>query len=448
MAATLFTTTGAALNSPTRTVAFTFYSGVPVANDVVVAFIATVPQTITAPAGWTQIAVAPAVDVQIAALYHIVTTAEAAVNQTTFTLTNVLDSPQTGVTIAAVVRDADADDVIDGSGSAVSTVATTTHALANVPGAQLSHDGGLVISCIARVGGTLPSAITGWTQARSLNYPAALHQRDAPSESGVDTGATTFTASPAARYADVSVVITPAPVPPPSGTAGGAYAWSSSSAGQVHPRGAAATAEYTWETTAEAIPDPPPEGAGAGAYAWSSAAAGGTERRGEGTAQYTISGTAVGAAEQRGMAGSAYTWASSAAGAQVHGPALTAGTYTFAGTAAGVTIARDEDNMTVVTGQTIADFLGQGDDDNLVALAGDQVPIIAAMVSGYTRGRGFTAGEPDPEIAAVITTATARMVANPEQINTRVGNVYTSSAFTGFTLAETFVLNKYRVRSA
>ena len=75
------------------------------------------------------------------------------------------------------------------------------------------------------------------------------------------------------------------------------------------------------------------------------------------------------------------------------------------------------------------------------------VPVITAMVSAYTRGRGFDLGDPSDELAAVITTASARMVANPEQLPTRVGSVEVRAGFQGFSLAETFVLNRYRKRA-
>jgi hypothetical protein len=102
----------------------------------------------------------------------------------------------------------------------------------------------------------------------------------------------------------------------------------------------------------------------------------------------------------------------------------------------------------VVTGQDVADFLGQGTDTTLVALAGQAVPIITAMARAYTRDRGFTGPEPDDQIAAVITTATARLVANPEQLPTDVGSVSIRGGFTGWTLAELFVLNRFRVRAS
>ncbi|TXI61975.1 hypothetical protein [Mycolicibacterium mageritense] len=101
-----------------------------------------------------------------------------------------------------------------------------------------------------------------------------------------------------------------------------------------------------------------------------------------------------------------------------------------------------------VTGQQVADFLGQGTDTTLVALAGQHATIITAMARSYTRDQGFTGSEPADDIAAVITTATARLVANPEQIPTDIGSVSLRGGFTGWTLAELFVLNRYRKRAS
>ena len=98
------------------------------------------------------------------------------------------------------------------------------------------------------------------------------------------------------------------------------------------------------------------------------------------------------------------------------------------------------------TAQDVADFLGQGDDQTVIALAGEHLPIITAMASAYTRGVGFNAGEPNEEISAVITTATARLMGNPDQLQYKVGNMSFQTGFRGWTLAETFVLNRYRKR--
>lgn len=77
--------------------------------------------------------------------------------------------------------------------------------------------------------------------------------------------------------------------------------------------------------------------------------------------------------------------------------------------------------------------------------------IVSAMASSYTRGQGFAAGVPNDEIRAVILTASARLVSNatgllysevegPSQVSY-------SSAFSGWTVGELFVLNRYRVRA-
>lgn len=100
-----------------------------------------------------------------------------------------------------------------------------------------------------------------------------------------------------------------------------------------------------------------------------------------------------------------------------------------------------------VTGQQVADFLGQGDDDQLVALADQHVQIVTAMARSYTRDRGFVGAAPAEDIAAVIVTASARLVANPEQLATDVGAVSMRGGFAGWSLAELFVLNRYRVRA-
>ncbi len=99
-------------------------------------------------------------------------------------------------------------------------------------------------------------------------------------------------------------------------------------------------------------------------------------------------------------------------------------------------------------GLDVAAFLGQGDDTTLVALANQHLPIVTALVRSYTRDRGFTGTVPADDLAAVIVCATARMMTNPEQTRSVVGSVQTFDGFTGWSLAETFVLNRYRKRAA
>jgi hypothetical protein len=78
--------------------------------------------------------------------------------------------------------------------------------------------------------------------------------------------------------------------------------------------------------------------------------------------------------------------------------------------------------------------------------------VITAMAKAYTRGQGFNpAGEPNDALAAIILTASARLISNttgllydeaegPSSLSYR-------SAFSGWSVAELFVLNRYRVRA-
>lgn len=95
----------------------------------------------------------------------------------------------------------------------------------------------------------------------------------------------------------------------------------------------------------------------------------------------------------------------------------------------------------------VAKLLGRADDVVLVALAEEPVAVITAMVRAHTRGNGFVAGQPNAELAAVVTTAAARLVANPEQLSSDVGTVSIRGGWQGWNLAEQVTLNRYRVRA-
>lgn len=99
------------------------------------------------------------------------------------------------------------------------------------------------------------------------------------------------------------------------------------------------------------------------------------------------------------------------------------------------------------TPESVAAFLGRGDDPATVATARETLPIVTAMARSYTRDRGFDERDPAEDVAAVLVTATARLMANPEQLASTIGEV-TLAGWQGWTLAELFVLNRYRVRSA
>lgn len=102
---------------------------------------------------------------------------------------------------------------------------------------------------------------------------------------------------------------------------------------------------------------------------------------------------------------------------------------------------------TTPTGKAVAAFLAQAGDTALEALATQHATIITAMAYAYTRGVGFTEGVPNPAIESVIIMATARLVANPEQLDITVGSTRVGRGFQGWNLSETLVLNLYRRRA-
>lgn len=96
----------------------------------------------------------------------------------------------------------------------------------------------------------------------------------------------------------------------------------------------------------------------------------------------------------------------------------------------------------------LTNFLGHTLD---TTKATEHVRIVTGYVRAYTRGEGFDAsGNPNDELSAVIVTAAARSLASPSQVvRKEVGGLaLLFSPFTGFTLAERLVLNRYRQRTA
>ena len=98
----------------------------------------------------------------------------------------------------------------------------------------------------------------------------------------------------------------------------------------------------------------------------------------------------------------------------------------------------------MVTGQDVADFLGRGDDTELVTLATLHLPVVTAFVRAYVRGNGFDPGYVNP----VIKPATTRLVVNPQQARRIQIDAFsqTFSTLDGFTLPELAILNLYRRR--
>lgn len=106
--------------------------------------------------------------------------------------------------------------------------------------------------------------------------------------------------------------------------------------------------------------------------------------------------------------------------------------------------------MTAPTAQQVAEYLGQGSSDQVVALAGVHLPLITEMARTHTRGVGFADALPNAAISAVIVSATARIVANPDSVQSSQAGPFMErrTVFQGWTLLERSVLDAHRRRAA
>ncbi|MGI5951828.1 MAG: hypothetical protein ACOX61_08290 [Brooklawnia sp.] len=96
-------------------------------------------------------------------------------------------------------------------------------------------------------------------------------------------------------------------------------------------------------------------------------------------------------------------------------------------------------------------FLGRAQTPENVSLAQAHLPIVTMFVRAYVRGNGFDGSGPDADdLRAVIITATARLMVNPEQARHYQVADYseTPAVLNGFTLPELAVLHQYRRRTA
>lgn len=95
--------------------------------------------------------------------------------------------------------------------------------------------------------------------------------------------------------------------------------------------------------------------------------------------------------------------------------------------------------------QDVLDLIGRPVSSVQVEAA---LAVVTSMAKAYTRDVGFILGEPNEQIGAVILAATARLLANPDQSLGEQGmgafSVSYGSAFTGWSVAELYVLNRFR----
>lgn len=79
------------------------------------------------------------------------------------------------------------------------------------------------------------------------------------------------------------------------------------------------------------------------------------------------------------------------------------------------------------------------------------IGIVTEMVRAYVRGNGFDEyGDPNESLGAVIVSASARLMANPELTRQQTAGPFSIShgTFNGWTLPELAILHTYRRRTA
>ncbi|TYL55745.1 hypothetical protein FXB39_00610 [Nocardioides sp. BGMRC 2183] len=110
--------------------------------------------------------------------------------------------------------------------------------------------------------------------------------------------------------------------------------------------------------------------------------------------------------------------------------------------------------MPAPTAADVSAFLGKPGDAETEALATQHLPILTQQVKAYVRGNGFNDLEhPTEDLAAVIVSACARSIGNPEaKQSTQVAlddfnGATRYGVFNGWTLPELAILHRYRKRA-
>ena len=100
--------------------------------------------------------------------------------------------------------------------------------------------------------------------------------------------------------------------------------------------------------------------------------------------------------------------------------------------------------------ELVAAYLGKPNSEKYLTRAAAHVMIVTEYVRGYTRGKGFSDGQPAADLQAVIVSAAAKLTYNPEQVEMFRSGDYSErpQQFKGWTLADLAVLNRYRKRWA
>lgn len=106
-----------------------------------------------------------------------------------------------------------------------------------------------------------------------------------------------------------------------------------------------------------------------------------------------------------------------------------------------------------ITAEELLKFAPPVDDDETYAeSAATAIQLAHGLIGAYCRGRHLNrAGNYRPGVREVALTVAARILSNPGQVSTQVQvgavNIRKGAGFSGFTIVELAVLNRYRKRA-
>ena len=98
--------------------------------------------------------------------------------------------------------------------------------------------------------------------------------------------------------------------------------------------------------------------------------------------------------------------------------------------------------MPTPTSDDLATYIGNPVN---AAQAAAVIGVVKARVNAWTRGVGFTNGEPNDELSAVIRSTSARLLINPQGVTrSEMGALTVQFGADGFSIPEQGILNRYR----
>lgn len=253
--------------------------------------------------------------IYLQALIHAITSGEETAGTTSWDLSGLFTTAETGEWIACAVQGADATTPIDAFGTFIQAGTGTAHQLAGLAGADVADDS-LVLSGIIADAPTItytsPGGWTPHTTGAGTNTARWSGVRDTLTTAGVDVAATNITPSVGDEALSITVALTAAAAGGPSeGASSGAISWAGTATGARVSSGAASGGVTLAGAASGATVH---AGSGSSAIGWAASATGSAPRGGAGSGSISWGAAATGATTRHGAASGSVAWAGSGTG--------------------------------------------------------------------------------------------------------------------------------------